>query len=95
LFLLNRTKIVKRYNLIFLNPLCYHAGMPKDRTKGKHGGPRPGAGRKRQFEEPKMLGVVMERADYEAIERLAGLAGKSASEWAREKLLAAVRRAAK
>ncbi len=69
--------------------------MAKKSTKGAHGGPRPGSGRPKKFTEPKTLGIVMERADYDFMEEVAAGQGKTISDWAREKLIAAAKRAAK
>lgn len=69
--------------------------MNNQPPKKKKGGARPGAGRPAKFANPRVFTIRMDESDVRSLEEAAALAGKPVTEWARDKLIAAAKRAAK
>ena len=57
--------------LVFQSDPVYHPTVAQRRTKGTLGGWRPGAGRKAELEDRRMLTISLEGNDYDALAALA------------------------
>lgn len=68
------------------------APMARRKTKGTLGGWRPGAGRKAELQDRKMLTISLEGDDYAALQALAEERGVSLSSLIREAVAAYLRR---
>ena len=74
--------------LVFQSGRVYYQAVAQRRTKGTLGGWRPGAGRKAELEDRRMLTISLEGSDYDALAALAHERGVSLSSVIRDALRA-------